>query len=182
MPLQPDAEDEETDAAGLVARARAGDRQAFVALVSTHYDFVYRTAYRWCADRSDAEDVAQEVSIKLATAIASFDGRSRFSSWLYRVTLNVVRDMQRAKARRGRHVSALAEVSPHSVPPDQEDAAATRQLWGAVRALPEKQRDAVLLVYAEDLSHAAAAEIMGCREATVSWHIFEARKTLRGLL
>jgi FKBP-type peptidyl-prolyl cis-trans isomerase (trigger factor) len=43
-------------------------------------------------------------------------------------------------------------------------------------------RDAVLLVYAEDMTHAAAAEIMGCREATVSWHIFEARKTLRGLL
>ena len=58
----------------------------------------------------------------------------------------------------------------------------SRQLWAAVRTLPEKQRDAVLLVYAEELSHAAAAEIMGIKEATVSYHVHEARKTLRGLL
>ncbi len=48
--------------------------------------------------------------------------------------------------------------------------------------LPDQQRDAVLLVYAEDMNHAAAAEIMGCKETTVSWHIHEAKKTLRGLL
>mgnify|MGYP001264855705 FL=1 len=182
MPLAVDVADAEAGVADLVTRARAGDRRAFVSLVSTHYDFIYRTAYRWCGNGSDAEDVAQEVSIKLASAIASFDGRSRFSSWLYRITLNAVRDMQRARFRRGRHITAIAEISPQSAPPEQEDAAAARQLWAAVRALPDKQRDAVLLVYAEDLTHAAAAEIMGCREATVSWHIFEARKTLRGLL
>jgi RNA polymerase sigma factor (sigma-70 family) len=51
-----------------------------------------------------------------------------------------------------------------------------------VRRLPEKQRDAVLLVYAEELSHAEAAEIMGIKEATVSSHVHEARKTLRGFL
>ena len=48
--------------------------------------------------------------------------------------------------------------------------------------LPEKQREAIMLVYAEDMNHADAAEIMGCKEATVSWHIHEAKKTLRGLL
>ena len=51
-----------------------------------------------------------------------------------------------------------------------------------MRQLPNQQRDAVLLVYAEDKSHAEAGEIMGCKEATVSWHIHEAKKTLRGLL
>ena len=51
-----------------------------------------------------------------------------------------------------------------------------------MRELPEQQRDAVLLVYAEEMSHAEAGEIMGCKEATVSWHIHEAKKTLRGLL
>lgn len=166
----------------LVLLAQRGDRAAFAELIGQHYDLIYRTAYKWSGNRSDAEDIAQDVCVKLGSVLGSFDNRSAFSSWLYRITLNAVRDMQRARMRRGRHVDALAQVSPEDYPPDQEEATAARELWTAVRALPEKQRDAVLLIYAEDLNHAAAADIMGCKEATVSWHIHEAKKTLRGLL
>lgn len=166
----------------LVARARLGDGEAFAALLEQHYDVIFRTAWRWCGDRHDAEDVAQDVCIKLGQAIAGFDGRSAFSSWVYRITLNAVRDRQRAGRRRNRHAEAYADITPGVQPADQEAAATNRQLWAAVRQLPEKQRDAVLLVYAEELSHAAAADIMGIKEATVSFHVHEARKTLRGLL
>lgn len=166
----------------LVARARGGDRMAFAELVERHYDFIYRTACKWLGRRQDAEDIAQEVCVKLATAIRSFDGRSAFTSWLYRVTLNAVRDSQRSNTRRDRHHGRLAEVHPEEALPEQEESAATKELWAAVRALPGQQRDAVLLVYAEEMSHAEAGEIMGCKEATVSWHIHEAKKTLRGLL
>lgn len=166
----------------LVARANAGDRKAFSELVERHYDFIFRTAAKWLGRRQDAEDIAQEVCAKLATAMRSFDGRSAFTSWLYRVTLNAVRDSQRAQSRRGRYHDKLAEVHPDSDPGEQEDATAIRELWAAVRGLPNQQRDAVLLVYAEEKSHAEAGAIMGCKEATVSWHIHEARKTLRGLL
>ena len=93
-----------------------------------------------------------------------------------------MRDWQRAGARRGRHADAYAEITPADQQAEQEEAATSRQLWSAVRRLPEKQRDAVLLVYAEQLSHAEAAAIMGIREATVSFHVHEARKTLRVLL
>ena len=166
----------------LVVRAQNGDAEAFGELVEDHYDLIYRTAWKWCGNRADAEDIAQDVCVKLGGAIAGFDGRSAFSSWVYRITLNAVRDLQRAGQRRGRHTDAFAEVSPADQPADQEEAATNRQLWRAVRTLPEKQREAVLLVYAEELSHAAAAEIMGIKEATVSFHVHEARKTLRGLL
>ncbi|KKC34186.1 RNA polymerase sigma factor [Devosia psychrophila] len=166
----------------LVVRAQNGDVEAFGELIGDHYDMIHRTAWKWCGNRADAEDIAQDVCVKLGSAISSFDGRSAFSSWVYRITLNAVRDLQRAGKRRGRHSDAYAEVTPDEHPADQEEAATSRQLWAAVRQLPEKQRDAVLLVYAEELSHAAAAEIMGIREATVSWHVHEARKTLRGLL
>ncbi|KRA41630.1 RNA polymerase sigma factor [Devosia sp. Root635] len=166
----------------LVVRAQHGDAEAFAALIEDHYDLIHRTAWKWCGNRADAEDVAQDVCVKLGGAIAGFDGRSAFSSWVYRITLNAVRDMQRAGKRRGRYAEAYAEISPEDQPAEQEAAATSRQLWAAVRALPEKQRDAVLLVYAEELSHAAAAEIMGIKEATVSFHVHEARKTLRGLL
>lgn len=183
MAVLPKAEVGEKAAVGaLIARARAGDRIAFGTLVEDHYELIYRTAYKWAGSKTDAEDVAQEVCVKLATALAGFDGRSAFSTWLYRITLNAVRDLQRARGRRGRQVMALTHVSPEDHPPDQEEAATLSQLWRAVRGLPEKQRDAVLLVYAEDLNHAAAAAIMGCKEATVSWHIFEAKRALKGLL
>lgn len=166
----------------LVVRARNGDPNAFAELVEAYYDAIYRTAWRWCGHRDDAEDIAQEVCVKLGRAIAGFDGRSAFSSWVYRITLNAVRDWQRAGARRGRNVRAFADVSPGNQQADQEEAATNSQLWDAVRTLPEKQRDAVLLVYAEELSHAEAAEIMGIREATVSFHVHEARKKLKVLL
>jgi RNA polymerase sigma factor (sigma-70 family) len=166
----------------LVVRARNGDRQAFALLLEQHYERIYRTAWKWCGNGDDAEDVAQDVCIKLGQAIAGFDGRSAFSSWVYRITLNAVRDLQRSRQRQGRHVDAFRQITPDEHPADQEEAATRRQLWAAVRRLPEKQRDAVLLVYAEELSHAAAAEIMNIKEATVSFHVHEARKTLRGLL
>jgi RNA polymerase sigma-70 factor (ECF subfamily) len=169
-------------AAWLVARARSGDREAFAQLVEEHYDFIFRVACKWSGRRSDAEDIAQDVCVKLATALRQFDGRSALTSWLYQVTLNAVRDHQRAAGRRGRNTEAFAQVSPEDAPPDQEDAVAARELWAAVRRLPGRQRDAVLLVYAEERNHADAAEIMGCKEGTVSFHIHEAKKTLRGLL
>lgn len=177
---KPDKADALTQA--LVRRARNGDGEAFSTLIAGQYDRIYRTAWRWCGHRDDAEDIAQDVCVKIGQAIARFDGRSAFSSWVYRITLNAVRDWQRARARRGRHADAYAEVWPKEAEAEQEAAATSSQLWEAVRSLPEKQRDAVLLVYAEQLSHAEAATIMGIKEATVSFHVFEARKTLRGLL
>ena len=167
---------------GLIAQAKAGDRAAFGALVEKHYDFIFRTACKWTGKKSDAEDIAQDVCIKLATAIQQFDGRSAFTSWLYRVTLNMVRDMQRSSSRKAKTIDAFTHVHPEDDPGDQEDATATKELWNAVSELPEKQREAIMLVYADEMNHAEAAAIMGCKEATVSWHIHEAKKTLRGLL
>jgi RNA polymerase sigma factor (sigma-70 family) len=166
----------------LVNRAAGGDRAAFAALVNAHYDFIFRTAYKWCGNRADAEDIAQDVCIKLASAIGSFDGRSAFTSWLYRIVLNAVRDRQRQGMRRARQVDALSEVTASEIAPDQESAVAERQVWDAVRQLPEKQRDAMLLVYAEERPHAEVAVIMGVKESTVSWYVHEARKALKDMV
>jgi len=175
-------QDDLSDEARLVRQAVSGDRTAFSTLVAANYQFIYRTAFKWCGHQSDAEDVAQDVCVKLAGALARFDGRSAFRSWVYRITLNAVRDMQRTRARsRNRH-AAMTAFSPMESPADQEDAATEAELWRAVRNLPDKQRDAVLLTYSEDLTHGAAAEILDVKESTVSWYIHEARKTLKGLL
>ena len=126
----------------LVVRAQNGDAEAFAELIEDHYDLIHRTAWKWCGNRDDAEDIAQDVCVKLGRTIAGFDGRSAFSSWVYRITLNAVRDMQRAGKRRGKYADAYAEISPEDQPAEQEEAATSSQLWAAVRQLPEKQRDA----------------------------------------
>lgn len=166
----------------LVARARAGDADAFEQLLRQHYRFIFRVALRWLGNDSDAEDVTQAVAMRLARAIQGFDGRSAFTSWLYRITLNAVRDLQRSQSRSRRLHDAVALVSEDSHSGDQEDALRIADIWRAVRSLPDQQRDAVMLVHGEELSQAEAARIMGCKEPTVAWHIHKARKALRQIL
>jgi len=174
---EPSASDAE-----LVRRAREGDGAAFGQLVERHYDFVYRVAYRWCGRRQDAEDIAQEVCIRLGKAIRSYRGGGAFTSWLYAMAMNAARDLGRKTARESVKaeafgVHALVETQGATHDEDPLD-----QMWAAVRKLPDKQREAVTLVYGEGLSHAAAAEAMAISEATVSWHIHEAKKRLRVLM
>lgn len=166
----------------LIRRVKAGDAQAFERLISEHYRFIYKTAFRWLGHKSDAEDVTQSVCMRLADAITRFDGRSKFTSWLYSVTLNAVRDLQRSHKRQSTHIHAVSAVAREEIEADQEDRLRVEDIWRAVRQLPEKQRDAVLLVHGEQLSQAEAAVIMGCKEVTVSWHIHNARKSLKDLL
>jgi RNA polymerase sigma-70 factor (ECF subfamily) len=177
-----DAADRADVDGALALRAGHGDRAAFAELVSRNYQRIHRIAAKWCGGTAEAEDVAQNVCVKLAGAVSSYDARARFSSWLYRVVLNEVRDGQRQRSRQVRRDSAYAQSVGEAVSGGQEDDVLALQLWDAVRTLPAKQRDAVLLVYAEEQSHAAAAEVMGCSEATVSWHVHEARKALKGVL
>lgn len=173
---------EHSKAAELARLAKVGDVDALVELVETHYDMMFRVAVRWLGNREDAEDVTQQVAMKLQDALARYDERNAFRGWLYRVTINAALDFQRGKARRSGLVEAYALVHPDRARATQEDQLATEALWRSVRELPDKQRDAVLLVYGEELSHAEAAEIMGVKETTVSWHISNARKALRNKL
>ncbi|MGQ4274426.1 RNA polymerase sigma factor [Terrihabitans sp. B22-R8] len=173
---------DEDDSTSLVRRAQAGDVAAFERLVTLHYRFIYKTAFRWLGNRADAEDVTQTICMRLANVLSSFDGRAGFTSWLYRVTLNAVRDLQRSQIRAKRQVAEIASMASEDTAGDQEDALRVADIWRRVRELPEKQRDAVLLVYGEEMSHSEAARIMQCKEVTVSWHIHNARKALRGML
>jgi RNA polymerase sigma-70 factor (ECF subfamily) len=166
----------------LIAGAQKGDRAAFGRLVERHYDFVYRVAWRWSGRKADAEDIAQEVCARLGHAIRTYRGGGAFTTWLYAMTMNAARDLSRKTARETAKAEAfgLHALVEGQGEPDSDDQ--TEKLWAAVRKLPDKQRDAVLLVYGEGLSHAAAADAMACAEATVSWHIHEAKKRLKALM
>lgn len=121
--------------------------------------------------------------MRLGGAIRGFRAGSAFTSWLYAVTLNAARDWGRRVAREARKAKALeaqASVDGEAGPDPDDDPA--ERLWAAVRLLPDKQREAVTLIYGEGLSHAAAAELMGCAESTVSWHVHEAKRRLKRLM
>jgi len=166
----------------LAARAGNGDRAAFAALVERHYDFIHRIAYRLTGRRADAEDVAQDVCVRLGRAVAGYRGGAAFTTWLYAIVLNAARDQMRRNARESVKAEAYGVQALVSAGAAEEPDDATEALWAAVRALPDKQREAVTLVYGEGLSHAQAADAMAVAEPTVSWHVHEAKKRLKALM
>ena len=164
----------------LALQAAAGDREALAGLLDAYYERIHRMAWRWCGAAGPAEDVAQEVCVKIASGIRSFKREAQFSTWVWRITYNAsldyLRSASRLEATEPERIVALMDRPDNSTP---ETMAMDGDLWLAVRALPPQQRDAILLVYAEDMSHGDAAAVLGCAEKTVSWHVHEARKALR---
>ena len=165
----------------LALRARDGEREAFGLLLERHYDLIYRLAFRFCGHAADAEDIAQDVCVGLPQKLSSFRGEARFSTWLYRVVLNACRDRFRRQAALGSLGVAFAEVSALTRADDRDAASRRCWLYEALGALDDSLRETALLVVAEDLSHAEAGEILGVKEATVSWRMHQVRKKLRAL-
>lgn len=153
---------------------------AFGQLLEMHYDFIHAVAWKWTRNRTDADDIAQDVCVRLANAISGFRGEGRFRTWLYSLVLNCVRDLFRKTERDRRHAAEWSiDPSAQAEPIAEEN---MLEVWTAVQTLSAKQRDAVMLVYAEGLDHGDAADVLGCSESTVSWHLHEARKRLRTIL
>jgi RNA polymerase sigma-70 factor, ECF subfamily len=164
----------------LATKAVSGCRRSFAELVERCYDRIHRLAWRFTGSSQDADDIAQDVCLKLGSAIRGWRGDSSFETWLYRLTYTTAIDHVRAHRRFA--LAGAANVIPlfeGQSSPAPDAGSEHDDLWAAVRALPPQQRDAILLVYAEEQSHAAAAIIMGCSEKTVSWHLHEARKRLK---
>jgi RNA polymerase sigma-70 factor (ECF subfamily) len=167
----------------LIRQAVGWDAEAFARLVEEHYMLIYKVAYKWCGRREDAEDVAQEVCIKLPEKLAGYRGEAKFTSWLYRITINAAKDYGRAKGRVNKREVAFVEgFDAASDEPGAEQKLIAAEAYQHIHTLPEGIRDAVLLVFGEDMNHKQAAEVLGCAETTVSWRIFQARKLLKPLM
>lgn len=158
----------------LVAKACAGDARAFEILIERHYDRIFRMAFKWCRNQSNAEDITQNVCIKLARAIHQFKGKAAFTTWLYRLVVNTAIDWQR------QNIKSTDELGEQTiaVPAGVEERMIAEEGLAKVMALPEKEKTAILLVLGEGMSHKDVAMIMEVRESTVSWYIHEARKKL----
>lgn len=170
---------EQSNDSELVRMAQNGDRKAFEQLAERYYTMVYRVAYKATGNQEAAEDITQEVFFQLVDKIASFQFRSSFSTWLYRIVMNTAQNVQkRDSIKRDKEANHSDLVLPQGYG-SAEDSVALKQVFALVDKLPEKQKEVVLLVLCEGLSHREAADILGCAEATIAWRVFQARKKLQ---
>ncbi len=166
--------------ANLLARAVAGDREAFGELLERHYGRIHGLAWQLTGARADADDVAQDVCCTLVERIASFRGEAKFTTWLTGIVFNACRDLRRRRRSFGGFAERLAVLTGLARGPDGRDLHDAMWVRSAVAALPPAYRDAVVLVAGEQLTHAEAAAVLGIAEATVSWRMHEARRMLAG--
>jgi RNA polymerase sigma-70 factor (ECF subfamily) len=166
----------------LVELSLDGNDSAFEMLVHRHYSCVYGLSYRWCRVREEAEEITQEVFIKLTRKLGSFNRKSSFKTWLYRIAINTAKDFSRKNAARRSREAAFADDQFCVNENTPSDEIQIQEIYNALDKLPHKQRAAVVLVLAEGLSHKEAASVLKCSEGTVSWRIHQARKKLKQLV
>jgi RNA polymerase sigma-70 factor, ECF subfamily len=173
----------------LVARSIAGDTKSFDQLILRWERPIYALAYRQIGREEDARDIVQDAFLRAFRALPGFKGEAKFSSWLYRITLNLCRDFMR-RARR-------APFAPTPEGVDVEDMASaerstaesiedvlTRQDLGrhvarAMGTLPEEQRSAILLKEYHGLTFQEIAELQGCPLSTVKTRLYQGLTVLR---
>lgn len=168
----------ETGDEALAQAAGQGDRAAFATLVNRHYDRLFRLCWRLTGSETLAEDLAQEVCVKLPRALRSFRGEAKFTTWLYRVALNAVRDDARRAATRAKALEAYA--AEPAAPPDDAEALSAWLAAAMARLKPDLAETAALIV-GEELSQAEAAEALGVSPGTVAWRMSEVKKALAAM-
>jgi RNA polymerase sigma-70 factor (ECF subfamily) len=164
----------------LLRRAQKGDEHAFAELVRAYETPLYNYILRLTGDRALAEDLLQEVFLRVYQGLPRFSLRCKFTTWLFQVTKNSVLDELRAKERRPLTPVTLDDA-PHLEALDQpaERVEAIDGLWRAIDALPVDLKMALLLRDVVGLSYNEIADSLEITLATVKWRIFKAREDVQ---
>jgi len=181
------AQREGATAALLVARAKAGEAQAFDALYRRYRKRIFACALHLSGSESDADDIAQDSFVQAFRKLDQFEGKSEFFTWVYRLTVNRALDARRARARRGE--SSIDANDPRieraldvDAGGDPQRAAELRQTYArvlaALDALQPDMKTTVVLVCLQGLSQAEAAVVQRCSRGTIAWRVHEGRKRL----
>ncbi len=170
----------------LIARARAGDRAAFDQLMIQHERRVVALAWRLLGSPEDARDAAQEAFLRVYKHLHHYDPAQDFNGWLYRIVVNVCRDLQRKRARHGLSFEAELAAGKVREPVSCDDAEAAALLMQeraliqrALACLSEQERRALVLRDLEELPTAEVARILGSSPTTVRSQISMARGKIR---
>jgi RNA polymerase sigma-70 factor (ECF subfamily) len=186
VPGKPSAGTDAIPASVLVARAQAGSTRAFDELVRRYRPRIVALALHLCGTEAEADDVAQEVFFSAFRNLHTFQGRSEFFTWVYRMAVNRALNARRDRTRRREttmddpRVDLAVAIDAAGNP---ARAAELRQLYRrlvhALDRLPADMRTSVVLVVLQGLSQAEAAVVQACSPGTVAWRIHEARQRLR---
>ena len=172
----------------LVARSKTGDTESFNQLVKRWERPIFALAYRTLGREEDARDVTQETFLRAFRALGGFKGDAKFSSWLYRIALNLCRDWmrkdRRAPARRGARRGRGGDLAAERGPTETvEDLAAraelSREVAKAMAHLPAEQRQAIILKEYHGLTFQEIADLMKCPLSTVKTRVYQGLSTLR---
>jgi len=176
---------EELDERALIERCRTGDDTAFGELVERYKNLVYGLAYRMVPDRSQVDDLAQDVFLKIHRGLPYFRGDARLSTWIYRIVQNV---SAQARARRAPDISLdTDDGSGRRREPGTSDGAFADlelrdRLEKAIVQLPEQYRLLIAAHYLDGVQYEALAEAMNIPLGTVKTHLYRAKRRLRELL
>ncbi len=174
----------------LVQKAKAGDRDAFAALVSAYEGKIYNLALRYLGNREDAMDASQEVFLRVFRFLPGFQEESGFSTWIYRIGVNVCKDMLAKRTRRGELPLEVpdededyrtAEVADSRYDPEAitEQADLRQTLAEAIAQLPQQQREMIVLRDIQGLSYEEIGQVLSLEAGTVKSRLSRARENLR---
>jgi RNA polymerase sigma-70 factor (ECF subfamily) len=175
----------ELDERALIERCRTGDDSAFSELVDRYKNLVYGIVTRMVSDRAQADDLAQEVFLKVHRGLPYFRGEARLSTWIYRIVSNVCTE------NRSRHSREVPLEDGRDDRPRPERGAADGafadvelrdRLNKALAQLPDHYRVLVAAHYLEGVQYDALAEALGLPIGTVKTHLYRAKRRLRELL
>jgi RNA polymerase sigma-70 factor, ECF subfamily len=165
---------------GVLRKAQRGDERAFTLIVRAYEGPVYNYVLRLVGDRVLAEDLTQEVFLRVFQGLPRFSLRSKFTTWLFQVTKNRVLDELRANERRPRLTVALDDIAPLEVlDAPVERVEAMDALWKSVEELNVDLKMALLLRDVVGLSYTEIADSLEITLATVKWRIYKAREEVQ---
>ena len=188
IPTRSDDQDRED-----MLRLRSGNDPALNALMERHGERLFQYLLRQLSNQSEAEDIVQETFVRIYHNRDRFDAKQRFSTWLYTIATNLLRDRFRwikrhpqtsldsATPQGGSLLDALPESNPG---PDEQLAFGERaaQVQHAIQSLPDDLRNALILSEYQELSHAEAGAILNCSPKAVETRIYRAKALLRKAL
>jgi len=162
---------------GVLRKAQRGDERAFAIIVRAYETPVFNYVLRLVGDRALAEDLTQEVFLRVFQGLPKFSLRCKFTTWLFQVTKNRVLDELRASERRPRHLVALDDVPPLEVMDAPIELGETVDaLWRAIEGLSTDLKMALLLRDVAGLSYSEIADSLEVTLATVKWRIYKGRE------
>jgi len=168
------------DERALIERCRTGDDIAFGELVDRYKNLVYGMVWRMVSDRSQTDDLAQEVFLKVHRGLPYFRGEARLSTWIFRIVSNVC---SQARSRRTAELpGAVAPREPGSSDAAFADLELRDRLDKAIAQLPENYRLLIAAHYLDGVQYEALAETLDIPVGTVKTHLYRAKRRLRELL